>query len=96
MVTQLVRNPNHIVFATCRNPENAARLHELENGEWEGERGKMHIVRLDVTNEESIIEAAGQVGELLSQVGQIPGQAGLDYLLQNAAIVSFLNICSIG
>ncbi|KAF8597395.1 NAD(P)-binding protein [Ceratobasidium sp. AG-I] len=86
LVTQLVQNPNHVVFATCRNPENAARLHELVSGEWEGERGKMHIVRLDVTREESIAEAAMKVGELLGQVGQIPGQAGLDYLIQNAAI----------
>ncbi|QRW10175.1 short chain dehydrogenase [Ceratobasidium sp. AG-Ba] len=29
---------------------------------------------------------AKQVGEILNQVGQIPGAAGLDYLIQNAAI----------
>ena len=49
---------------------------------------RLHVVPLDVTDENSIIQTANQVGEILSQIGQIPGAAGLDYLIQNAAVVS--------
>jgi hypothetical protein len=61
-------------------------LKELAGSERLG--GKMHVVALDVSDEGSIVKAAGKVGEILSQVGDIPGAAGLDYLIQNAAVVS--------
>jgi NADP-dependent 3-hydroxy acid dehydrogenase YdfG len=50
--------------------------------------GRVHIIPLDVTDEASIKEAATKIGDKLESVGSIPGNAGLDYLIQNAAVVS--------
>ncbi|KAG8741024.1 hypothetical protein FRC10_003447 [Ceratobasidium sp. 414] len=85
-VTQLVRNPNNVVIATCRSPDSAVGLTALTATGSERAEGKMHVIPLDVTEEDSIVQAAERVGEILNQVGQIPGAAGLDYLIQNAAI----------
>ncbi|KAG8726259.1 hypothetical protein FRC12_023561, partial [Ceratobasidium sp. 428] len=85
-VTQLVNNPNNVVLATCRNPDTAAGLKTL-TAEGDGRvRGKLHVIPLDVADETSIMQASEVVGDILSRVGQIPGAAGLDYLIQNAAI----------
>ncbi len=49
-----------------------------------GAKGKLHILKLEVTDEEAVKAAA-------QETSKIVGANGLDYLLNNAAIVS-LNI----
>ncbi|GAB1526151.1 hypothetical protein RhiTH_009317 [Rhizoctonia solani] len=83
LVTELAKYSSNIIFATCRHPEKAARLREVANKAYPE---RVHIVPLDVTDEVSIKEAATEIGERLSHVGPIPGDMGLDYLVQNAAI----------
>ncbi|KAG8684063.1 hypothetical protein FRC11_012680, partial [Ceratobasidium sp. 423] len=83
LVTELAKYSSNIIFATCRHPDKATRLEEVANNAY---ADRVHIVPLDVTDENSIIEAAGRIGDKLNNVGPIPGNAGLDYLIQNAAI----------
>ncbi|KAF8693805.1 Enoyl-(Acyl carrier protein) reductase, partial [Rhizoctonia solani] len=83
LVTELAKYSSNIIFATCRHPEKAACLREVANKAYPE---RVHIVPLDVTDEVSIKEAATEIGERLSRVGPIPGDMGLDYLVQNAAI----------
>ena len=78
LVRQLVSNPSNIVVATCREPSRASKLHALKDGA----KGQLHVVALDVSSESSI---RGSVAE----VSRILGDRGLDYLYNNAAIVSF-------
>ena len=78
-VKQLTAEPHNIVIASCRNPEAAEDLNAVKDIA----KGQLHIVKLNVTDEESI-KAAAQAAE------SILGSQGLDYLLNNAAIVSKL------
>lgn len=78
LVRQLVSNPNNFVVATCREPSRASKLHALK----ESAKGQLHVVALDVSSEASI---RGSVAE----VSQILGGRGLDYLYNNAAVVSY-------
>jgi len=71
-VKQLTRSASNTVFATCRDPNAAAELKEIEP------LGKLHILQLDVTSEESVTSAAHKVSEILGPEGAI------DYLLNNA------------
>lgn len=77
LVRQLVSNPNNIVVATCREPSRASKLHALKDSAKE----QLYIVALDVSSEASI---RGSVAE----VSRILGDRGLDYLYNNAAVVS--------
>ncbi|KAJ1304132.1 hypothetical protein OPQ81_008533 [Rhizoctonia solani] len=83
LVTELAKYSVNVIFATCRHPDRAGRLKEVADNAYPD---RVHIVPLDVTDEVSIKEAANQIGDKLSRVGPIPGDAGLDYLIQNAAI----------
>jgi NAD(P)-dependent dehydrogenase (short-subunit alcohol dehydrogenase family) len=65
------------VFATCRNPDNASALQLLKQKSGDS----LHIVKLDADDETSIKDAVKVVKGIL-------GQRGLDYLLNNAGIVS--------
>ncbi|ELU37162.1 short chain dehydrogenase domain-containing protein [Rhizoctonia solani AG-1 IA] len=85
LVRCLAKYSSNIIFATCRHPEKAVCLREVANKAYPE---RVHIVPLDVTDEVSIKEAATEIGDRLARVGPIPGDAGLDYLVQNAAIVS--------
>ncbi|KAI0070820.1 sniffer [Panus rudis PR-1116 ss-1] len=77
-VRQLVASPSNIVIATCRNPESATTLSSLDPAR----PGALHIVKLDV-NDPASIES------IHDTVASIVGDQGLDYLVNNAAIVSF-------
>ena len=73
---QLLQTPTNTVFATCRSPSTATDLAALASSP-----GTLHIVELDVAEEASIKAGTDEVLRLLNG-------AGLDYILNNAAIVS--------
>lgn len=75
-VTQLLsRGPNTTVIATCRKPEEAVGLQLLQ--QQHGDR--LAVVRLDVTSEDSIREAAQEVSKL--------GIGGLNLLLNAGGVL---------
>jgi len=74
-VKQLTAEAENVVIASCRNPETATELQALVNGA----KGKLHILKLEVTDEEAVKAAA-------QETSKIVGANGLDYLLNNAAI----------
>lgn len=76
-VRQLTDNPHNIVIASCRNPDTADALQALRAGRSD----RLFVVILDVSKQESIVDAALEAGALL-------GERGLDVLFNNAAIVS--------
>ena len=75
IVKQLASDPSNEVFATCRDPDSAFALKSL---------AKLHVVKLDVNDEASIRWASEAVSRIL-------GDKGLDYLINNAGIVSPLD-----
>jgi NAD(P)-dependent dehydrogenase (short-subunit alcohol dehydrogenase family) len=83
IVTQLLSVPSNTIFATCRNPDTASALQLLK----QKSDARLHIVKLDVDDEKSIKDAAGIVEKML-------GERGVDYLLNNAGIVSQQHIRS--
>ncbi len=74
MTRQLLRTPSNTVIAACRNPSKADALRALADG-------KLHIVALDVVDRESVRKCAEEVTALV-------GDKGLDYLVNNAGVVS--------
>lgn len=76
IVTKLASDPSNIVIASCRDPERATQLRELASSS----EGTLHVIQLDTSDESSILAVEGKVTEIL-------GAKGLDYLVQNAAIV---------
>ena len=54
--SHIYRTPCRVV-ATCRNPDKAAELHRLQDCS----NGRLDLVQLDCTSEESIAKAASQV-----------------------------------
>ena len=76
-VRQLTDNPRNIVVASCRSPETASALQALR----EEHKGRLYVISLDVSKEESIVNAAAEATSLL-------GESGLDILFNNAAVVS--------
>ena len=76
-VKQLTAEPENVVIASCRNPESAQDLQDLKKSA----KGELHIIKLEVTDEDAIKAAA-------AETSRIVGANGLDYLLNNAAIVS--------
>ncbi|KAI9061965.1 NAD-P-binding protein [Trametes sanguinea] len=77
IVKQLVANPVNLVVAALRNPDKAPALHGLKTTA----KGKLHIVKLDVSNFDSIRESVKQIEPIL-------GDIGLDYLVSNAGVVA--------
>lgn len=73
----LLLSPSNIVFASCRDPENSNALQELRSEAC----GELHIIQLNVTDLTSIEASAKAVESIL-------GAKGLDYLVNNAGIVS--------
>ena len=83
LTTQLLAtSPTNEVIATCRNPTSASDLHRLQ----ETAKGRVHVVPLDVSNEQSMRGSVQYVQDIL-------GERGLDYLYNNAAIVRCLVSC---
>ena len=74
---QLLESPTTVVLAACRSPSNASALQDLTVSAG----GRLHVLRLDVNDAESIKDAAGKAA-------QIVGDKGIDYLINNAGIVS--------
>jgi NAD(P)-dependent dehydrogenase (short-subunit alcohol dehydrogenase family) len=79
LAKQLLVSPDVVVFAACRSPQSAISLHALLNSS--STNGTLHVVRMDVTDEASIISAKDEVAEILQG-------RGLDYLINNAGVVS--------
>lgn len=81
---QLLQSPHNTVFATCRSPSTAPLLTAVANSP--EKKGTVHVLQLDQNSEESVLEAAKKVGEILGEAGRI------DYILNNAGTVSHLRI----
>ena len=78
LVRQLLSSPSNVVIAACRSPTKAIELQKLS----EDAKGRLHLVALEVSDKKSIGEAA-------QEVGGIVGDKGVDYLINNAGIVSY-------
>lgn len=76
LVRQLVQSPSNLVVATCRQPEKATALADLKSSA----KGMLHIILLDVSNFDD-------VRALPKRLEPILGETGLDYLVNNAAMV---------
>lgn len=83
MVRQLVESPQNVVFATCRNPESATLLNKLKSTA----KGKLHVLKLDLSDHSTIKNCA-------SHLQDVVGAGGIDYLINNAGIVSLLSLAS--
>ncbi len=76
-VKQLLAFSNTFVIASCRDPNAATELNELQHKA----NGRLHIVSLDVSDAASVKASAESLKGVLEP-------RGLDYLINNAAIVS--------
>ncbi|KAH8113823.1 NAD(P)-binding protein [Phellopilus nigrolimitatus] len=76
-VRQLIEDQANAVIASCRSPETASELIALKSDT--NANGELHIVKLDVADEDSIRVAAEEAGRIL-------GENGLNYLLNNAGV----------
>ncbi|KAI0667312.1 NAD-P-binding protein [Trametes maxima] len=76
LVRQLVASPENLVVAAVRNPGKATAL----NGLKATAKGTLHVVDIDVSDFDSI-RASAKTLELIF------GNVGLDYLINNAAIM---------
>ena len=77
MARQLLQSHENIVVAACRNPSKADALQTLKSSA----DGRLHIIQLDANDAQSIKEAARTTTSIV-------GEKGVDYLVNNAAIVS--------
>ena len=77
MARQLQQSPGNLVLAACRNPLKADALQELTVSA----SGRLHVVRLDVNDIQAVEDAA-------RKAAQIVGEKGIDYLINNAGVVS--------
>lgn len=71
--TELLKDKNSRVIATARDPTSSMGLQALEA---KHSNGRLHLLQMDVSNQDSIEKAARAANKLL------PG--GLDYLISNA------------
>lgn len=74
LVRLYLQQADTLLFATCRQPAAATALTALANQQPD----RVHILALDVTNQQSIEAAAGQINHLTD---------GLDMLVNNAGIL---------
>ena len=77
MTKQLLQSPSNVVLAACRSPSKADALQALAASSG----GRLHVLRLNVNDIQSIKDAA-------REAAQIVGQKGIDYLVNNAGVVS--------
>ena len=68
------------MVASCRDPASADELNALKT---QSNAQNLHIIQLDVTDEQSIKAAANSTSAIL-------GDKGLDFLINNAGIVSLV------
>ncbi|KAL1940819.1 hypothetical protein VTO73DRAFT_7860 [Trametes versicolor] len=76
LVRQLLENPKNLVIAACRTPEKATALNGLKNSA----KGSLHVIRLEVTDFDSVRAVPKAIAPIL-------GESGLDYLVNNAGIL---------
>jgi NAD(P)-dependent dehydrogenase (short-subunit alcohol dehydrogenase family) len=76
-VRQLLERPQQVVVATCRRPEEAQQLQELQQ-----QCPALHIVQLDCCDEGSIEQAAAEVAGVVPSLDLIINVAGV---LHNSA-----------
>ncbi|KAI0375992.1 NAD-P-binding protein [Pilatotrama ljubarskyi] len=76
LTKQLLQSPSNTVLAACRNPSQAAALNALAQSE-----GRVHVLTLDITDRQSVRDSAKEVAAIL-------GERGIDYLINNAGIIS--------
>ncbi|KAG6371806.1 hypothetical protein JVT61DRAFT_9162 [Boletus reticuloceps] len=76
---QLLQSPWYTVFALCRSPSTATDLESLTSSS----AGKLHVVKLDMTDQESVKTGAAEVLRILDG-------RGLDYVINTAAVVGSL------
>lgn len=77
LVKQLLESPNNLVIAACRTPDKANALNALQGSA----KGSLHVIRLEVTDFDSVRAVPQAITPIL-------GEHGLDYLVNNAGIVS--------
>ncbi|KAI0667319.1 NAD-P-binding protein [Trametes maxima] len=75
IVKQLLASPDNLVVATARNPEKTTALNALK----EVAKGTLHVLRLDLSDFDSVRATATALKPIL-------GETGLDYLINDAAI----------
>lgn len=75
-VSQLLERPKLQVVATCRNPDGADALHSLQEKFPE----RLDVVKLDVTQEDTIKAAAKHVREKYAKVDTLINVAGILHL----------------
>lgn len=78
LTKQLLESPANTVLAACRNPAGADALNALAQSDTG--MGHVHVLPLEITDRESVRDAVRAVGEIV-------GEKGLDYLVNNAAVV---------
>ena len=76
MTRQLLESPSNTVISTARNPAKATDLKALADTA----KGTLHVVQLEIADYDSIRKCADEVKQIL-------GDRGIDYLVNNAAIV---------
>ncbi|KAH9853209.1 NAD-P-binding protein [Lenzites betulinus] len=76
IVRQLLESPNNLVVATSRKPESSPALSDLKKTA----KGTLHIVQLDIGDFDNI-------RALPKKLEPILGEGGLDYLINNAAML---------
>jgi NAD(P)-dependent dehydrogenase (short-subunit alcohol dehydrogenase family) len=74
LVERYIQQDDTLIFATCRQPESATALQELA----ERDAGRLKIIPLEVTNQQSIDESVKQVSHDID---------GLEMLMNNAGIL---------
>ena len=76
LTKQLLQSPGNVVVAACRDPTKADSLQSLKSSAG----GRLHVVRLDVNDKQTIQDAA-------QETAKVVGEKGIDYLINNAGIV---------
>ncbi|KAH9930408.1 NAD(P)-binding protein [Epithele typhae] len=76
MVSQLLQSPFNVVIGACRTPANANALNTLAGAS----QNRLHVLALDITDAATITAAAAQSEALV-------GNAGVDHLVNNAAVL---------
>ncbi len=71
-VKQLSTNPQNLVIVSARNPENATELQE-----WSKEHDNTKIVKLDVSNKDSIASLPDQVSKFTDEIDVLISNAGI-------------------
>lgn len=82
-VRQLSADPDNFIFASLRNPAKATDLQAIKSSA----KAEVHILKLDVGDEEAVLAARTEVECILTRCGG--PEAGLDYLINNAGVVGF-------